>query len=222
MRQEGTVEQEQVVGLKFLFREGSSPSAPLVVFVHGRAGNHGVMWTFERCVPRDAWIVALQAFEPDPLGGFSWWRMDGEAPESGIPLEQRILVAARRIGESVGRFREMFNLSPRRVLACGFSQGGAVLSSAVLSGELEVDGLAMLASFIPRAMLPAFHMHGAPAIFISHGTEDEVISIEKARQSRDRFLELGLQVEYCEEPVRHKVGTAGMRALTEWVGLVVD
>ena len=219
MRIEASVEQERVVGLKFVYREGATPSSPLVVFVHGRAGNRTVMWAFERCVPKDACIVAFEAYVPDPLGGWSWWRMDEVGDTAS--LEDRIIEAAQRLGEAFRNFKGLFNLTPKRVAACGFSQGGAVLSSALLGGEVELDGLAMLASFIPRAVLPVHRMIGSPEIFIAHGTEDEVVSVEKARQSRDRFRELGLEVEYVEEQVRHKLGTGGMKGLAAWLERVV-
>lgn len=215
MRSQSTKEQEEFVGLRFIHRPAANVRAPLVFLVHGRAGNAQVMWTFERALPPDAWIVSFEAFLPDALGGFSWWEMN-----TTEPVRPAILRARDRLCYAIEKYIELEGLSPSAKVALGFSQGSVLISSAVLTGALTLDGFGILAGVAYEAEEPP-RLSSCPKVFIAHGTQDEVLSIEKARRGADRLKTLGLAVTYVEEDVGHKVGVQGTRALKEWLAQVL-
>ena len=163
MRAPSTPEAEEYVGLRFVDRPGVSARAPLVVFVHGRAGNRDVMWSFERAVPSSAAIVAFEAFLPDKVGGFSWW--DFEAPGS---KREAIRTAAKRLSFALERFIDLEGLEPSHIVALGFSQGAVLLSSAMLAGDLSLSGLGLLAGLVPTPEGET-HVLGSPKVFVAHG-----------------------------------------------------
>jgi len=211
MRIPSTPEAEAFVGLRFIDRPGASATSPLVVLVHGRAGTREVMWSFDRCIPKSASIVAFEAFLPDRVGGFSWW--DFEAPGS---KREAIAAAAKTLSCALERFIEFEGLAPSSIVALGFSQGAVLLSSAMLSGDVSLVGLGILAGLVPQPEGPT-HILGRPQVFVAHGTEDSVITIERARQSAAFLRDLGLDVTLVEDEVGHKVGIQGTRALKNWL-----
>lgn len=219
MRQPSTAEQEAIVGLPFLYRAGQDRSAPLAVLLHGRAGTREVIWMFERQVPPTAAVLSLQAplAEPAPLGGFSWWRLDADEEERIAAVHH----AVARLTDAIERFLELHELRPTRRIALGFSQGAALISAAILSQRLRVDGAALLAGFVVEPPEPptvqASFVHGKPKVFVAHGTKDEVISIERARRGAKLLESLGLAVTHVEDEVGHKVGIQGNRALKKWL-----
>jgi phospholipase/carboxylesterase len=54
-------------------------------------------------------------------------------------------------------------------------------------------------------------------VFIAHGTQDEVIAIERARKGAEYLRQLGLEVTFVEDSVGHKVGIQGTRELKRWM-----
>ena len=211
MRHLSTPEQEEFVGLRFLYRAGARRDSPLVVLVHGRAGTGEVIWTFERCVPAEAAVVSLQAFLSDRLGGFSWWDMESVEDRSAA-----IGRAAQRVAFAIERIIELLDLAPTKVFAVGFSQGAVLLSTAVLAGEVRFDGLALLAGFVPKPQGGATVL-GVPEVFIAHGAQDEVVRVERARSGVEYLRGLGLPVTYVEDDVGHKVGIQGTREFKRWM-----
>lgn len=211
MRHESTLDEEVQVGLKFVHRAGSSPESPLLVMVHGRAGDRHVMWTFERVVPPTWHIASFQAFEPDPIGGWSWWQM-GENGGRRPDIHQ----AARRLSQAIRSFCQACHIIPSRRIAIGFSQGGVLVSTGAFEGILEFEAIGVLAGFV---VLPneTKDLSRKPKVFIAHGTEDDVISVERARSGAEALRALSIEVEYVEEPVKHKVGIQGTRALGNWL-----
>jgi predicted esterase len=206
---ESTTSQEAQVGLAFNYRQGGSDEAPLAVFVHGRAGNRSVMWTFERCVPEGWNIVSFEAFLQDPIGGWSWWDMEQQGSR-----REAIESAIERLGRALDAFVEMQGLRPTRRVGFGFSQGAVLLSAAGLPGRISFDGLALLAGFI---VLPEVVVVNPPVVFVAHGTLDEAVSVEKTRKGVNALKAMGISVDFIEEPVGHKVGIEGTRALKQWM-----
>jgi phospholipase/carboxylesterase len=139
---------------------------------------------------------------------------------SDQPREPAILLARDRLDFALERYVELFSLRPRRVVAAGFSQGSALLSAAVLTGALRLDGLAILAGFVSKVGAQE-HIQGSPDLFVAHGTADDVLPVGRAREGVERLRSYGLKVTYIEEEgVGHKLGIEGMRALKEWMARV--
>jgi phospholipase/carboxylesterase len=124
--------------------------------------------------------------------------------------------AADKVSFAIERVTELFDLSPQKIYGIGFSQGSALLSTAVLTGALRLDGLGVLAGFVPEPEHEV-RLLGLPDIFLAHGVQDDVVGIERARSSVAYLRSLGLSVTYVEDDVGHKVGIQGTRALKEWL-----
>ena len=216
IRHESTQAEEDAVGLKFFYRRGESSSSPLVVLIHGRAGNRGVMWTFERGIPHECHVVSFEAFLPDPLGGWSWWDMT--APGS---KKEAITYAAKKCAVALEAFVKLYSLTPSTIVALGFSQGSVLASAAAFLGFAPFDAVGVLAGFV---FLPEGSdvTYKTSSVFVAHGTNDETIPVEKARVGVKALRDLGLDVVYVEEEVGHKVGIQGTRALKEWLHLRVS
>ncbi|HEY9527377.1 MAG TPA: hypothetical protein VIR02_09860, partial [Anaerolineales bacterium] len=58
-------------------------------------------------------------------------------------------------------------------------------------------------------------LEGKP-FFIAHGTKDETISIQRARESMEILERAGAQVTYCEDEVGHKVSASCLRGLKDF------
>jgi len=184
------------------------PTAPLAVLIHGRAGNVEVMWAFRRCIPEQWSISAFEAPYPDPVGGFSWWLIDAVDTRTGG------LSATSLVIDGVRGALERYHLSPAQLVGLGFSQGAGTLST-VIQRESLFDRVALLAAFV--AELPAPRRVPPCPVFMAHGEQDEMVPVDRARRGREYLRKLGYTVDYHEDPVGHKVGTSGMRALRVWL-----
>lgn len=218
MRQESSSSDQEYVGLKFLYRPGASSTAPLIVLVHGRGGNVQVMWSFERSLPADAAVVSFEATLPDKeIGGRSWWELGATEPARS----EEVLSAVRRVSYALSAFLQLQTLGPSSIVFLGFSQGAALISAGLASGVLRAEGFGLLCGFIPRFLTSAPAIDGAPQVFVAHGTLDQTVSVDRARQGVNFLRDQGLAVTYVEEEVEHKLGIQCTRALKTWLEEVV-
>jgi predicted esterase len=59
-------------------------------------------------------------------------------------------------------------------------------------------------------------LDGKP-FFVAHGTLDEMVPVERARQSIAVLEQAGAQVTYCEAEVAHRVSADCLRALKSFL-----
>jgi phospholipase/carboxylesterase len=107
-----------------------------------------------------------------------------------------------------------------RTVIGGFSQG-AVMSYALSlgSGRRSPAGILALSGFIPT--VPGFELDltsrpGLPVV-IAHGSLDPVISVQFARQARDRLGQAGLTVTYHESATAHTIDPRVVPDLQRWL-----
>lgn len=184
-------------------------TAPLFVFVHGRAGSKDVMWTFKRVLPHHVSIFAPQAPIEDEIGGYSWWAVNTE-----ITWEM-INSGVERLKSTIDSFIEVNGLSPRKIIGMGFSQGGGALSVIAQREPARFDGIALLASFVIRDEHVA--LDGIPPVFVAHGEADEVVPLSRVSSDVEWLRERGVKVEVVTDDVGHKVGVKGMKGLKSWL-----
>lgn len=203
-------------------------SQPVVLLVHGRAGNDSLMWTFSKTFAKHKPItITPQAVLDDPLGGFSWWEVEprGSPPLSAKEGLAKLLPAIIRLEQFVRALPAVYSADPSRVHAVGFSQGAALVAALSLKSPRCFSSVAMLAGFLPRVVIESDSYisskftSGAekpPPYFIYHGTKDEILPLEKANYAKSHLETLGAKVTFYTEEVGHKVGSQGMKELARW------
>lgn len=103
---------------------------------------------------------------------------------------------------SLHRLFSEYNVDPARVGIAGFSDGA---SYALTIGLSNGDLFTRVAAFSP-GMGIVLEAHGMPAVFISHGTRDDILAIDRtSRLIVPRLQAQGYAVEYHEFDGRHGV-----------------
>ena len=111
-------------------------------------------------------------------------------------------------------------IASRRIVLAGFSQGCAMTLMTGLRHAERLAGLVGLSGYLPLAAKLEAERHAANTatpIFLCHGTQDPVIPITRARQSRDVLVSTGHAVEWHEYAMPHSVCAAEIVDLNRWL-----
>jgi phospholipase/carboxylesterase len=151
-----------------------------------------------------AWYDILQ------LGG-------GPEDEAGIRDSQALLEAliARECQRGV---------PARRIVLAGFSQGGAIALHTGLRHAERLAGILALSTYLPLAGTVAAErsaVSGDVPIFMAHGSLDDMIPVDRARQSRLALERLGYKVEWREYPMPHAVCGEEIADIAGWLGAIL-
>lgn len=161
--------------------------APLVVMLHGAGGNaEGGLAPLQPLA--DA--AGLLLLAPESRGRTWDVIIGGFGPDVEF------------IDDALGQVFDSYNVDAERVAVAGFSDGASyALSLGLTNGELFSHVIA----FSPGFMAPGADQ-GAPAIFISHGTGDDVLPIDRcSRRIVPALQRDGYEVDYREFEGGHTV-----------------
>jgi len=110
-------------------------------------------------------------------------------------------------------------VDPELLAVAGFSDGA---SYALSLGITNGDVFRQVMAFSPGFMAPA-DQRGEPRIFISHGTRDQVLAIDRtSRRIVPQLTRAGYDVEYVEFDGPHTVPPAIARQGLDWFVSVND
>ena len=194
-------------------RHATQEPARFLLLLHGWTGDENSMWVFTRRLSPDFWIVAPRGPYAAKEGGYSWRAL---RPGSwGLPTLSDLKPAADNLIRLVDEVSASIGVDATQFDVAGFSQGGALTNVLTLLYPQRVRKAAVLAGFMPGGVddLIAQHVLAGKPIFVAHGTQDNLVPVERARGSIELLEDAGAQVIFCESEVGHKVSADCLRGL---------
>jgi phospholipase/carboxylesterase len=137
--------------------------------------------------------------------------------EAGIRASQVMLEAL------IAREIERGSRAERIVLA-GFSQGGAIALHTGLRHAERLAGIMALSCYLPIAdklAAEANAANGDVPIFMGHGTQDPVVVLPRAVESRERLEGAGYAIEWHDYPMPHSVCLEEIQDIGAWLRRVL-
>lgn len=195
-----------------LKRPASQPSR-ILLLLHGYTGDENSMWLFTQNLPSHYWMIAPRAPHPSGSAGYSWRPLPSF--DLGRPRLEELLPAAEALIRLVDEYQASVKIEAKELDVMGFSQGAAMCNVLAFLHPERIRKIGILAGFIPRGLeqyAPQRPLQGK-SVFVTHGTQDQMIPIDRARASMQILEQAGAQVVYCEDEVGHKVSVNCLRAL---------
>ncbi len=199
-------------------RESASPSPRLLLMIHGLTGDENSMWVFARNLSTDYWMVAPRAPYPAQPSGYSW-RQRVDASEFGRSTLEQLRMGAEGLIRLVDEYSASAGIDASIFDVMGFSQGAAMSNVLAFLYPQRIRKTGILAGFVPgdlQELTSQRPLQDKP-FFVTHGTRDDMVSIERARESISILEQAGAKVTYCEDEVGHKVSVTCLRALKDFL-----
>lgn len=189
--------------------EGNGPH-PVLLLIHGWTGDENVMWIFARRLSQKFLMIAPRGLYPSPGGGYGWQK----DIQAGFPDYTQLQPSAEHLLEWLNT--DHFSTADfDRLAAIGFSQGAALVYTAALLQPERFKVLVGLSGFLPsglEALLASQPLSGKP-VFVAHGSLDELVPVDRARQAVELLEQAGARVSYCEEDVGHRLSVSCFRSM---------
>lgn len=229
------VKTELISGDGWVFRvrvpEGEGPH-PVLILLHGWTGDEDVMWVFASRLPDHYLMLAPRGRYESKLGGYGWypdarrdWPEVTDFQESARELIEFLdgmkNEAARKLAGNEAQKQAWEALSRgdfTKVSLVGFSQGAALSYVLSLTHPERIQVVAGLAGFMPEnaeSLVENQPLRGKD-IFVTHGSKDDIVPVERARNAVDLLERAGAKVTYCEEEVGHKLSAPCFNALKQF------
>lgn len=191
---------------------------PVLLLLHGWKGDEKVMWIFASKIPEHFLVISPRGIYPSPDGdGYGWATSTSEGYP---PLEE--------LKKSAESLKELLALQPgytkgdiKQIHLMGFSQGAALSYTFAALYPEKVISVAGLSGFVPDGIERHIDSYKLADIkfFISHGTDDDIVPVERARAGLKILRQAGANVKYCEDEIGHKMSLDCLRNLGDFYNL---
>jgi len=181
------------------------------LLLHGWNGDENSMQIFFSDFPDNVGLIAPRAPYPTSENGFTWapsltnWAFIKSAQPSQL---SELMTSAAALVENLKTWTSFLNCKVDTFYVAGFSQGGAMALLLGLIYPSIFNKTACLSGFLPQGVEDELaHLPTSSANFLmTHGTMDEIIPVERAIDTYRRLNNLGIEVDYCEDHIGHKIG----------------
>lgn len=204
----------------FRLREARGKSKRLLILLHGWMGDENSMWVLARKLSPKYTILGPRGPFPVAEGGYSWRKI--KPGTFGTSSLEELRPSAEALLKFLDDWSLFVGVNADQFDVMGFSQGAALAYSMVLLYPERIRHLAALSGFLPEdgeTLLSATRLQNK-AVFIAHGRQDELISVERARRAETHLRESGAQVTYCEADAGHKVSKECLSEMERFFGRV--
>ena len=219
MQTQTTTETIEFNGWTLRIRPAETENPRLLLMIHGWTGNENSMWVFTKKFPADYWIIAPRAPHPADPQGFSW--RPPQPSTFGRPSLETLSPSAEALIRLMDEYSTSVKIEAQQFDAIGFSQGAAMVNVLGMLYPKRVRKMGVLAGFVPSG-LEAYadkRVLEGKRIFVAHGTQDEMVPIDRARASMEVLEQAGASITYCEDEVGHKLSSTCLRALENYLSI---
>ena len=198
--------------------EGEGPH-PAIIALHGWGANALDLLGLAPYLGDGRFLVLCpQGAVQVPLGpmtGYGWFPLSAGAPLDRSSFDSGV----RSIGEFVDQALQRYPIRRDKLVLLGFSQGGVMAYALGLSAPERFAGLVALSSWLPEDLgsaLPPAERESLPTL-VQHGTRDDLIPIERARESVETLRRLRVPLTYREFDIGHEIDGASLQSLSTWL-----
>lgn len=191
---------------------------PLLILLHGVGSNEKDLFSFAPHLPDTFLVISARA--PIVLGpsSFAWYQVDFS---SGKPVYNQ--VQERKSRETILTFieelKEHHSFDKNEVYMVGFSQGAIMSYSVALTHPEKIKGIGILSGRLLEEIKPIVNKDHLNTlnVFISHGIQDQVLTIAYADDAASYLKSLGVNASFKKYDVGHGINQEMLTDLVTWM-----
>ncbi|HEY3049912.1 MAG TPA: dienelactone hydrolase family protein [Polaromonas sp.] len=208
--------------LSFLKRDAAPGSVNpwLLILMHGVGSNEEDLFGLAPQVPANFHVISLRAPNVVGQGSYAWFQF-GITPQGQRVINKAQEAASRQlIADTVSALSQQLGVPPERVVIGGFSQGGIMALSLLLTQPQLLQGAMVLHSRllaeVRPLMVPANQLQGKQ-LWVSAGTRDQVLPLAHSHAIREQVQQLPLALRYAEFPSAHEITPDELAQAMQWL-----
>ena len=195
---------------------------PTILTLHGRGANALDLLGLAPYICGGKFLmICPQGPLETPIGpgasGYAWYPMSmGGPPDVGAILSSR-----EKLQQFLDACLKRYPIDGKKLVVLGFSQGGVMAYSLALSNPERFAGLAVLSSWLPQELIPRLSIsndavQSLPTI-VQHGSQDQMIEIQRAKDSVERLRALRVPLTYRDYDMGHEITPRSLTDLSAWL-----
>lgn len=207
-------EKRRIAGFEtWVLGPGSERAHPTLILLHGRGADGSDLAALHPYLHFPGRLLCPDAPMPFVAGG------TGRAWYDDATRRQDLERAVKEMLRFLKAVAEEYPTTDRPILG-GFSQGGVVTYEVGLRYPEGFAGLIMMSAFMApdhpcREAAPA--PEKVPPILLTHGSEDPLITVDRAHEASAWLGAAGIAHEYVEDAAGHSLSPGHLEAINTFL-----
>ena len=200
----------------FIDRKSKDIKSPLIILIHGYGSNEKDLFSLIDYLPKEAYIISLRG--PIELfnNSYAWYDIYVDANNKFYDHE-----GAKKIRDELSKFIDEIikhpNIDSDNITLIGFSQG-AILSHAIsYSYPGKIKNIMALSGVIDEKIMKRADSKPKTNIYISHGTNDNMIDYHISRESLNFYKSKDIDFTFESYDQGHGINEKNLESLVKWL-----
>ncbi|SFN65212.1 phospholipase/carboxylesterase [Bizionia echini] len=209
------------MNLHYITRPSSlQENAPLLILCHGYGSDENDLYSFASELPEELFIISLRAPQAMQPYGNAWYAINFDAEKGKWSDDEQAKESRDQISEFIDYACETYPVNKDNVNLLGFSQGTILSYAVALTYPEKVKNVIALSGYINPNIIPENPLekdYSNLDFYCSHGSADQVIPVDWARQAPKFLNSLNIKNQYAEFPVGHGVAPQNFYDFKKWL-----
>lgn len=208
--------------IEYLIREPKikKEKNPLLLLLHGYGSNEEDLFSFASELPEEYYVVSARApYELQPYG-HAWYAITFDADQNKFSDDDQAIESRDLIARFIDELILELPIDSENVTLIGFSQGTILSYAVALSYPEKIKRVVALSGYLNEGILASGYESkdfSNLKMYISHGTQDQVIPVDWARKAPETLKNLGIELTFKEYPIGHGVSPQNFHDLKNWL-----
>ena len=209
------------LSLHHIIRKSSlGKEAPLLIMCHGYGSDENDLFSFADELPEELFIISVRApYTMQPYGN-AWYTINFDAVQGKWSDNEQAKESRDIIATFIDEATKTYPVNKNNVTLLGFSQGTILSYAVALTYPEKVKNVIALSGYINKDILPEdieTKDYSHLDFYCSHGSVDQVIPVDWARQTPQFLKDLNIKHVYSEFPVGHGVAPQNFYDFKDWL-----
>jgi phospholipase/carboxylesterase len=184
-----------------------SDKYPLILLLHGYGSNAEDLFSFAPELPKNTYVISLQAPHTLMHQSYAWYAINFDANENKFSDMVQAKESIQLIKNKIIELCKKYPIDSKDITLLGFSQGAILSYAMMLSYPKMIKSIAALSGYMNLEMAEknTENDYAHLSVFASHGSVDQVIPVDWARKTPLILNQLNIKNSYKEYNVGHSI-----------------
>lgn len=215
---------KELMDLEYLVRQqqDTTKQAPVLILLHGYGSNEKDLFSFAEKIPDNWLVVSVRA--PIILGNnkFKWYHVElvNEKITMNFEDEEKSRKSLLRL---IDQIISKYNVDKNKVVTAGFSQGANMALGLALTAPRKILAAGCFSGRFMEEIKPLISNEEAlksKQVFISHGTEDQMLPIKYAEENQQILKNWGINITLSTDKVAHSISEKQLNDFVKWISVL--
>lgn len=196
--------------MKHIFKQGTDPSKPTLLLLHGTGGSESDLLPVAKQIDSEANVLSVRGNVLE--NGMS--RFFKRLAE-GVFDEADLIAQTKELNEFLNTSAKEYDFDRENIIAVGYSNGANIAASLLFHYENALKGAVLHHPMVPRRGMELPDLSGK-SIFIAAGTNDPICLPEESKELHTLLESANANVEIHWEDQGHQLTSTEVSAASNW------